>query len=228
MHNTERPGAALSVDVVLRRRHELASKPGEPLAEDPAVVGWTMFFPPDANFWHDGPVIDWSQPFPPIADRGPLVAWLESWIDVITFTEVTGRYPWEPEPAGAATFPPEALEILKQISAKVDKPSATVAAVGPTVIREVVVSTQNAPLTEMNVRLARTRTAYLENQGSVPAALKQLKRDGHVISRSTFYNHLEALDKLDPQWRAPVMVSNQSGQMDGMRQIGTRENRREH
>lgn len=73
-----------------------------------------------------------------------------------------------------------------------------------------------------NVRLARTRTAYLEAHGDVPAAMAALKETGNPVARSTFYNHLDALDKAIPRWRESVQLSNPTGNPDGMRNVRTR------
>ncbi|MBL8762232.1 MAG: hypothetical protein JNL50_13110 [Phycisphaerae bacterium] len=86
----------------------------------------------------------------------------------------------------------------------------------PMIVREIVAVSGDTPLTEKDIRVARTRTAYLEAHGSVVAALAALARDGHSISRSTFYNHLSELDERCPRWRESVQPSNQTGNLDGM------------
>lgn len=73
-----------------------------------------------------------------------------------------------------------------------------------------------------NISLARTRTAYLEAHGSVAEALESLKEGGHGISRSTFYNHLTALDDEIPGWRNSVQSSRPGGNPDGLRAARTR------
>jgi hypothetical protein len=87
--------------------------------------------------------------------------------------------------------------------------------------RITVVLWSGAEHNERNIRLARTRTAYLEAHGDVAAALTALKAGGNEIARSTFYNHLNALDVEDPDWRASVLLSNPTGNMDGMRKVRT-------
>jgi hypothetical protein len=88
--------------------------------------------------------------------------------------------------------------------------------------RTEVVLWEGAAHTDHNIRLARTRTAYLEAHGNVQAALAALKKAGDTVSRSTFYNHLKALDKEIPHWRESAQLSNPTGNLDGMRIVGTR------
>lgn len=88
--------------------------------------------------------------------------------------------------------------------------------------RTEVVLWEGAEHNERNVRLARTRSAYLEAHGDVPAALNALKDSGNPVARSTFYNHLAALDVAIPRWRESVQLSNPTGNLDGMRNVGTR------
>jgi hypothetical protein len=88
--------------------------------------------------------------------------------------------------------------------------------------RTEVVLWEGAAHTDRNIRLARTRSAYLEAHGDVLAALKALKDSGSPVARSTFYNHLDALDVAIPRWRESVQLSNQTGNLDGMRHVGTR------
>lgn len=88
--------------------------------------------------------------------------------------------------------------------------------------RSEVVLWEGAVHTDRNVRLARTRSAYLEAHGDVQAAMAALKQAGHRVSRSTFYNHLDALDLAIPRWRESVQLSNPNGKLDGMKNVGTR------
>lgn len=88
--------------------------------------------------------------------------------------------------------------------------------------RTEVVLWEGAAYTDRNIRLARTRTAYLEAHGDVPAAIKALKDSGHAVARSTFYNHLGALDVADPGWRKSVQLSNPTGNLDGMQNVEPR------
>lgn len=94
------------------------------------------------------------------------------------------------------------------------------AAGGPA--RTAIVLWEGADLTDRNIRLARTRTAYLEAHGDVTAAIEALKQAGSPVARSTFYNHLDALDVAIPRWRESVQLSNPTGNLDGMRNVGTR------
>ncbi|MBX3405058.1 MAG: hypothetical protein KF699_16730 [Phycisphaeraceae bacterium] len=87
--------------------------------------------------------------------------------------------------------------------------------------RTEVVLWEGAAHTDRNIRLARTRSAYLEAHGNVTVALAALKADGYEVSRSTFYNHLDALDNAKPRWRESVQLSNPTGNLDRMRKVGT-------
>lgn len=89
-----------------------------------------------------------------------------------------------------------------------------------------VVLWEGADPSKRNVRLARTRTAYLEAGGNVASALESLRVDGHRISRRTFYNHLDALDRTCPGWRREVQLCKEPAQMHGMRTVGTRKKSR--
>ncbi len=66
--------------------------------------------------------------------------------------------------------------------------------------RNEVVLWEGAAHTERNIRLARTRSAYLEAHGDVLAAMDALKDSGNPVARSTFYNHLDAIDAANPRW----------------------------
>lgn len=70
---------------------------------------------------------------------------------------------------------------------------------------------EGAEYSERNIRLARTRSAYLEAHGDVTAALAALKAGGNTVGRSTFYDHLGALDNVCPGWRSHMMLSGASG-----------------
>jgi hypothetical protein len=121
-HRITTPDAAVSLKSVKETRDQLGratSKQRKPLRTDPGDNERTMFFPAGSTYFYDGPVIDWSGPFPAIANRAPLVEWLESWIDRITVTEATGRYPWEPAPTGDEVRHPEWLGLLEALDAKI-------------------------------------------------------------------------------------------------------------
>jgi hypothetical protein len=97
-HRITTPDAAVSLKSIKETRNDLVRNEKNFRHKDKPEPGddeRTMFFPTGATYWHTGPVIDWNQLFPAIEDRAPLVEWLESWIDRITFTEATGHYPWE-------------------------------------------------------------------------------------------------------------------------------------
>lgn len=77
-----------------------------------------------------------------------------------------------------------------------------------------VVLWESAAPTERNIRLARTRTAYLEAHGNVREAMKALRGESVGVARSTFYNHLAALDDECPGWRASVLLSRPAGLLE--------------
>lgn len=92
---------------------------------------------------------------------------------------------------------------------------------GSKVRTETVVLWDGAEHSERNIRLARTRSAYLEAHGNVADALAALERAGNRVARRTFYNHLNALDEAIPHWRNSVLC-NEPAQMHGTRIVGTR------
>jgi hypothetical protein len=80
----------------------------------------TRLFPANTTYAHNGFVIDWGKPFPPIPERGPIVEWVESWIDRIQYTEATGRYPWEPDapPTPTVSVSPDLLDRVAERAAE--------------------------------------------------------------------------------------------------------------
>ncbi len=64
-----------------------------------------------------------------------------------------------------------------------------------------VVLWEGAQHTERNIRLARTRTAYLEANENVATAMAALEAEGNAIGRTTFYEHLKVLDDAITNWR---------------------------
>lgn len=97
----------------------------------------------------------------------------------------------------------------------------------PVVIQEVVVLRDGAPPTPREIRLARTRTAYLEANGCVSAAMTALQKQGHGIGQSTFYEHLEIWDRRDPFWRSGVLTSSgASGNPKHSERVGLTKKRR--
>jgi hypothetical protein len=92
--------------------------------------------------------------------------------------------------------------------------------------RTEVVLWEGAEHNERNVRLARTRSAYLEAHGKVAKALAALEAGGNAIGKSTIYDHLNALDDLRPGWRAHVLVPGASGNPENGVTVRTREKTR--
>ena len=85
-----------------------------------------------------------------------------------------------------------------------------------------VVLWEGAEPSERNIQLARTRSAYLEAHGNVAEGVAARAADGHRVSMSTFYNHLEALDVVDPHWRDRYLLSNPVGNLEKMHIARTR------
>lgn len=159
--------------------------------------------------------------------RSLAIEWAESWMNA--------RERQLAEPA-AVSVSPDLLDRLQRAAAAVDPHAIDRAAEraaekmahalggngnAATKATEVVLW-EGAEHNERNVRLARTRSAYLEAHGDVPAAMRALKDSGNPVARSTFYNHLDALDVAIPRWRESVQLSNPTGNLDGMRKVGTR------
>jgi hypothetical protein len=117
-HRETTPDCAVCVADLERRTHELYGK-SKRYKSDSANESRTMFFPANSTYHYNGFVVDWTQPFPPIALRGPLVEWIESWIDRIQYVEATGRYPWEPDTPPTPTLPvsPDLLARLEAVAA---------------------------------------------------------------------------------------------------------------
>jgi hypothetical protein len=92
----------------------------------------------------------------------------------------------------------------------------------PAAAKTTVVLWEGAEPTGRNLRLARTRAAYLEAHGNVAGALAALEREGNAIGKSTFYDHLDALDIELPGWRSRVLLSGSSGNLE----VGVRLRRR--
>lgn len=145
-----------------------------------------------------------------------------------------------PAPTPTVSVSPDLLDRLQRAAAAVDpgaidrvaEPAAekmvhalggnSNAATNALPARTEVVLWEGAEHNERNVRLARTRSAYLEAHGNVADALSAMRAAGDKVSRSTFYDHLDALDKAIPRWRESVQLSNPTGNLDGMRNVGTR------
>lgn len=107
-------------------------------------------------------------------------------------------------------------ELIQPEQAAGDSPSG-----GPPRAEKVVLW-EGAPHTERNIRLARTRTAYLEAHGNAPEALKALDAAGHRIGRSTLYDHLNVLDEECPGWRDYLGQSGVPGIPDNCQASRTR------
>jgi len=115
-----------------------------------------------------------------------------------------------------------ARRVVAVLIARVESLAKTEPKTIPGATRTQVVLWEGAEHSETNIRLARTRSAYMEAHGNVLAALKAMEQAGDPVGRSTFYNHLNRLDEADPGWRAPFQVSNLAGNRDGMREVGVR------
>lgn len=92
-HRVETPDCAVRVADVVRWLDARCGCKQSRIA--PADEHKTMLFRAGTTYLHEGILIDWAVPFPPIAARGAILEWIESWLDRVTFTEATGRYPWE-------------------------------------------------------------------------------------------------------------------------------------
>lgn len=149
-------------------------------------------------------VLPWLKQGVPAAMAGPIDR-LKKWRDQVKDLPRKNLTP-------TVAVSPELRGLPEPIKAAASRPARTT----PVVLWE------GAEHNERNVWLARTRSAYLEAHGNVADALAALKADGDEVSRSTFYNHLDALDRAIPRWRESVQLSNSTGNLDGMRNVGTR------
>lgn len=129
-----------------------------------------------------------------------------------------------PAPTPTVSVSPELLDRLQRAAAAVDPGAGDNggAATKALPARTEVVLWEGAAHTDRNIRLARTRSAYLEAHGNVVAALAALKAGGNEIARRTFYYHLDALDVAIPGWRDCVQLCNEPAQMHGTRIVRTR------
>jgi hypothetical protein len=118
-HRDSTPDCAVCLAMVKRRLHAMFSS-DDADEEDADDDNRTMCFPANTTYVYRGFVIDWSRSFPPIAERGPLVEWVESWIDRIQYTEATGRYPWEPDAPLTTKVSPDLQGQLQRAAAAVD------------------------------------------------------------------------------------------------------------
>lgn len=80
--------------------------------------------------------------------------------------------------------------------------TAIVGASGPIQQSAPVVLWQGAEHTPHHVRVARSCSAWMESGGNAETALAALRKAGHQIGQSTFYDHLSYRDEKDPGWRA--------------------------
>jgi hypothetical protein len=119
--------------------------------------------------------------------------------------------------------PSDAAEMLRFLRGRVPAQVARDKGAPPPVkLPETVVLWEGAAHTKQNIRLARTRTAYLEAHGNVAAAMAAMAKAGHRIGRSTLYDHLKALDTECPGWRANVLASGASGNPEDGVNVRTR------
>lgn len=94
---------------------------------------------------------------------------------------------------------------------RITGPVETAAPKAPVAAPTTVVLWAGAEHSKRNVTLARSRTAFLEANGNAQAALAALASAGHGIGQSTLYDHLNALDTLDPNWRRHIQLSGLTG-----------------
>jgi hypothetical protein len=74
---------------------------------------------------------------------------------------------------------------------------------------------EGAENTPVNIRRARTRSAFLEAHGDVQEARKALEREGNPVPQSTFYKHLSDLDAQTPQWRVGCPTRDEDSKQRG-------------
>lgn len=139
-HRVITPDAADCLDTVKRVLHAGFGN-ARPFRPDAGDDTRTVLFPPNSTYNFRGLVIDWAEPFPPIAERGPIVEWVESWIDRIQYTEATGRYPWEPDapPISTVSVPPDLLDRLQRAAVDpsvIDRAALAMFKAGPVVNKD--------------------------------------------------------------------------------------------
>ena len=105
------------------------------------------------------------------------------------------------------------LQVIKTLKGFVPAPNVVARTIPAVIRQQTIMLCEGADNTPFNIRLARTRTALLENHGNVEAALKSLRSDGHEISQSTIYGHIKTLDSRKPGWNQS-MISKQVGNLE--------------
>ena len=103
------------------------------------------------------------------------------------------------------------LQVIKTLKGFVPN---MVAQTIPAVIRQqTIVLCSGADNTPYNTRIALTCSAYLEANRNVGKAIAALKREGHKVSQSTFYEYLGVRDEQDKGWRNGI-ISEQVGKLE--------------
>ncbi len=193
-----------------------------PMQFDPkdAQLGWRTFKPGPARWWRDGaPMPDgWNL----IRDGGGFrqgdamkresIETTGDGMNEADWKKYARR--WCERNAMACNLIADLLEPAADAD---ESPPATAkadAAGGASVAPVTVVLWEGAQHSERNIRLARVRTAYLEQQGKVKLALQSLESDGHTISKTTFYVYLKELDEEIPGWRKGILLSGRTGKME--------------
>jgi hypothetical protein len=103
-------------------------------------------------------------------------------------------------------FPPELAREMLEFVERLERVGSPKLPLSPMGVVPVVLW-EGAEHSDRTIRLARTRSAYLESHGNVDTARKTLEKSGHPISKSTFYDHLKALDFECPGWRDKILKS---------------------
>lgn len=82
---------------------------------------------------------------------------------------------------------------------------------------DIVVVTSGVAVTDRQIAIGRVKAAYLEAHGKVDEAREALKKEGHPVPKSTFYDYLTVLDAQERGWRNAVMNSEGPGIPEGTR-----------
>lgn len=103
------------------------------------------------------------------------------------------------------------LQVIKTLKGFV--PNMVAQTIPAVTMQQTIVLWEGADNTPYNRRIALTCSAYLEANRNVGKAIAALKREGHKVSQSTFYEYLGVRDEQDKGWRNGI-ISEQVGKLE--------------
>jgi hypothetical protein len=177
------------------RRKKLVPAPSDGEAQE----SWRARFPV-IDWWYPDSGLNPQRLPPDLAEE--MLAFFERWVAEASPSPI-GDTKAPALPAGADAIE-RAAERAAEKFARANGGNGHAARRGDAGTTRCIYLWPGAAPTKHNVRLARTRDAYLKHRGNVAKALAALEAEGNPIAQSTFYNHLKELDKAIPGWRDSV------------------------